>query len=574
VPDGGRHGRARRRLRRLGEPFVVAPPAGVRVRTRLRLTEADAAVLRAVGEHLGVLAGRDLAWRCAQVRPDATGGGQGRAVRKQALTAACTSRWAGAITRTSEDAWRLAQRNLLAEQRSLRARVGRLRRRLAVPVGARQGRTRGYGTRGERWDKQRRLQVLQTRLRVVDARLAQGRISVCRGGRRLARARHNLQAAGLDERGWRRRWEAARWFLTADGEAGKQLGNETIRWDPDTNTLEVRLPEPLAQLANAEHGRYRIGHVRFPYRGDEVAAQTRAGAVRYDISYHPGTDRLGTDRWYLDASWTTAPSPPVELQQLRHQPVVAVDVNAGHFAAAVLDRSGNPVGTPRTVPLDLAGLPASVRDGRLRAATSELLRLARRHGGRAVVIEDLDFADARDQGRERTGRRPQRGRRGRAFRRQVAGIPTGRFRHRLVGMAANTGLAVVAVDPAYTSRWGAQHWLGALQQQVSAAATGHHAAAVIIGRRGLGQRARRRGGCDRTPPADGERRATNSAVRPIPAAAGLTGPRTRKPGNRKARGQPLQRQRTRPADRASPGDQATHDRSGPPTRQDSLLLSD
>ena len=165
MPDGRRHGRARRRLRRLGEPFVVAPPAGVRVRTRLRLAEADAAVLRAVGEHLGVLAGRDLAWRCAQGRPDATGGGQGRAVRKQALTAACTSRWAGAITRTSEDAWRLAQRNLLADQRSLRARVGRLRRRLAVPVGARQGRTRGYATRGERWDKQRRLQVLQTRLR-------------------------------------------------------------------------------------------------------------------------------------------------------------------------------------------------------------------------------------------------------------------------------------------------------------------------------------------------------------------------------------------------------------------------
>jgi hypothetical protein len=50
-------------------------------------------------------------------------------------------------------------------------------------------------------------------------------------------------------------------------------------------------PEPLAAVANAEHGRYRIGHVRFPYRGDEVAAQTRTGAVRYDISYHPGKDR-------------------------------------------------------------------------------------------------------------------------------------------------------------------------------------------------------------------------------------------------------------------------------------------
>jgi hypothetical protein len=102
--------------------------------------------------------------------------------------------------------------------------------------------------------------------------------------------------------------------------------------------------------------------------------------------------------------------------------------------------------------------------------------------------------------------------------------------------------------------------------------TGHHAAAVIIGRRGLGQRARRREGCDRTPPADGERRATNLAVRPTPAAAGLPAPRTRNPGDHKAQGQPHPRHRTRPADRAPPGDQATHDRSGPPTKQGSLLL--
>jgi IS605 OrfB family transposase len=548
---------------------VVAPPTGVRVRTRLPISAADTEVLRAAGKHLGELAGRDLAWRCLQGRLDAEGNTQSRTVRKQALTAACTSRWAGAITRTSEDAWRLAQRNLLAEQRSLRARVGRLRRRLAVPVGSRQGRTRGYATRGERWEKQRRLQVLQTRLRVVEARLAEGRLAVCRGGRRLARARHNLQAAGLDERGWRRRWDAARWFLTADGEADKRLGNETIRWDPDAQTLEVRLPEPLAHLANAEHGRYRIGRVGFPYRGQEVAAQTRTGAVRYDISYHPGKDR-----WYLDASWMTVPQPPVQLQQLRQRPVVAVDLNAGQLAVVVLDRSGNPVGAPRTVPLDLAGQAASVRDGRLRSAISELLRLAKRHGGQAVVVEDVDFADARDQGRERSGRRPQRGGRGRAFRRQVAAIPTGRFRHRLVEMATNTGLTVVAVDPAYTSRWGAQHWLRTLQQQFPPDVTGHHAAAVIIGRRGLGQRARRRERCDPTPPEDGERRATNLAVRPTPAAAGLSSQHPRNPGNRKAPGQPHPRQRTRPADRSPPGDQATQDRSESPTKQDSPLPSD
>jgi hypothetical protein len=59
------------------------------------------------------------------------------------------------------------------------------------------------------------------------------------------------------------------------------------------------------------------------------------------------------------------------------------------------------------------------------------------------VIEDLDFAGARSEGRERYGNRPSRGRRGRGFRRAVAGIPTARFRDRLVQMAANAGLHVI-----------------------------------------------------------------------------------------------------------------------------------
>ena len=109
------------------------------------------------------------------------------------------------------------------------------------------------------------------------------------------------------------------------------------------------------------------------------------------------------------------------------------------------------------------------------------------------MIEDLDFADAREQGRERAGSRPARGRRGRGFRRLVAGIPTGKFRDRLVQMTANAGLSVIAIDPAYTSRWGREHWLTPLQEQASPIpASGHHAAAVVIGRRALGHRARRR----------------------------------------------------------------------------------
>jgi hypothetical protein len=129
-------------LRPVAAPFVAAAPAGAQVRTRLRVSGQDEAVLWAAGRHLGSLAGQDLAARCAEGRLDARGRAASRARRKRALTAESSSRWAGAITRTSEDQWQLAGRNLRADRSGLSARVGTIRARLAVPAG---GRVAGYG---------------------------------------------------------------------------------------------------------------------------------------------------------------------------------------------------------------------------------------------------------------------------------------------------------------------------------------------------------------------------------------------------------------------------------------------
>lgn len=341
---------SRRRLRKIAAPFVVASPAGARVRTRVPASPGDETVLAAVGAHLGRLAGADLAARCSLGRLDARAQRVARRERKQAMTGLCSSRWAGASTRTSEDAWQLAERNLQAEARSLRSRIARIVRRLAVPTGERRGRICGYATQGECWEKQRQVQALGHRLAEVEARLAEGRMSVCRGGRRLAKTRHNLDAAGIDGRQWRRRWEAARWFITADGEADKNWGNETIRWHPEQCWLEIKLPTPLACLANRPHGRYRIENVRFAYRGDDVAAQAKSGAVRYDISY-----QHERGRWYLDASWKTPRRPVPSLHELRQGSVLALDLNVGHLAAIVLDASGNRVGKTHTIPLEFSG---------------------------------------------------------------------------------------------------------------------------------------------------------------------------------------------------------------------------
>jgi hypothetical protein len=314
------------------------------VPTRLRVSHLDEEVLIAIGTHLGSLAGGDLALLGGP--PGHPGEGRLPPCPQTGAHRKVSSRWAGAITRTSEDAWSLAERNLGAEVKSLRSRINRINRRLAIPVGQRQGATSGYPTRAERFQHQQRLQVLCCRLRVAEAALASGEMSICRGGRRLARARHNLEQAGLTEESWTKRWEASRMFLTADGEAGKAWGNETIRFNPDAGSLEIKLPSQLSHLANAPHGRYRLTcDVSFSYRADDVAAQAASGAVRYDITLDP--DKA---RWYLRAAWKTPPMTAKTLEELQGQQVLGVDLNPAHLAAVALDASGNPLGGPVTIP--------------------------------------------------------------------------------------------------------------------------------------------------------------------------------------------------------------------------------
>ena len=298
-------------LREPAASFVVPAPAGVAVRDRLRASEADAAVLTEVGVYLGSLAAGDLAERSRQgLAHDAASW----AVRKRELTGRSSGRWAGSITKASHDQWALARRGQAAHMAWLRGQIASIEARLARPLGAKadkcSGLARGYASRGEWHAKSRRLHALKDRLAVVEADWAAGRVRVVRGGKRLANTRHHLAAAGLDEQAWRGRWRAERMFLTADGESGKRFGNETIRVT-DTSQLSLKLPAPLARLANAPHGRYLLdATVAFRHRSQEWCDRVTANrAVAYRIHHDPARGR-----WYVTASWQRAAAPLLPLE--------------------------------------------------------------------------------------------------------------------------------------------------------------------------------------------------------------------------------------------------------------------
>ncbi|MFF4508456.1 IS200/IS605 family accessory protein TnpB-related protein [Streptomyces sp. NPDC001401] len=500
-------------LREVAAPFVVPGPSGVAIRTRLKgLSAGDEKVLRPVGDHLGSLASRDLKARCAAGPEHDT---EQWAQRKRALTGESSSRWAGSITKATHDQWALARRGRLAHIQSLEAGVRTITHRLSLPVGEKGSKHApgGYRSKQEWFAKTRRLHLLDNRLDAARSDREAGIVRVVRGGKRLLNTRHHLDAARLTEPEWRQRWQAGRRFLQADGESGKRFGNETLRVTDD-GEVSLKLPAPLVHLANAPHDRYVLtARVSFAHRGEQWCDRiTGNRAVAHRI--HEDVQR---GRWYLTASWTVPPVKTVPLATARANGLVGVDTNADHLAAWRLDTHGNPVGEPLRFDHDLTGT-ADHRDAQVRHALIRLLHWAARHS-LAIAIEDLDFTA--EKTREKHGRKKR-------FRKLISGMPVSRLRARLVSMAAELGIPPIAVDPAHTSKWGAQHWQKPLTAKTRKTSR-HDAAAVAIARRALGHPIRRR---TKPPPHDRSDRVGHRTVQARPGTPGREGNRPRIPGPR------------------------------------------
>jgi len=506
--------------------------AAIRIRTRLHCSERDLKVVEAMGEYFDHLCSTDLAMRCRPITDEMraicalagfigllTGRDSARApsaetvlwaIRKQHLTAKCSSRYAGWITKSSNHAYDLAMRNqqraLADKNKAIEAIAKKLKlpvhtkteRRKLIAAEAKQAKDEnrrprrlvfGYQSPHEHAMKRRRLEHLQHEAAQLQRDIAAGALHITRGGKKLLHTRLHLDEAGLSENAWRAKWDAKRRHFGADGESGKCYGNSTIRVTPD-GIIEMVLPPDLKYLANVrgknkrESPRYRFdAKAQFPYRQDEWRSQVEADrAVAYEVL-------IGEDsRVYLDASFTPDLSVAVpSLEDLLSDPdlrVLALDLNHGFLAPAILDRAGNPISRLPHIPFVTEDLPATTRDGHLRQAITEALNLADHYGCKLICVENLGFHEMRATGRERYGS-------AKWFRKVVCGIPTRKFRDRMVAMASRYGIAVVGVPAAYSSIWGKEYWqepLSTKHHKVS----GHTAAAVVLLRRALGYRARRR----------------------------------------------------------------------------------
>ena len=275
----------------------------------------------------------------------------------------------------------------------------------------------------------------QTRLARVERELL-GPSRHCFGGRKLLR--QGRIAA------WRARRDGNALFA---GETGKVGGNGVARWDFETGRLVVKLPGGLPPVV--------LGGVRF---SDKVVEDLRACMeARTPVSWR--VKLLSRGRVELCVTYDE-PVPALCTDAARG--ALALDLNAGHVAATLVGGGGRLLGARRhDLPADRDGLQGVVR--RLSVMAARL--------GVPVVAEDLDF---------RT-KKAWLKRYGKALAQVLSLFRSRQFMRVLERQCARRGVEVVAVDPAWTTKLAkSERYPGRYRLSI------HHAAALVIGRRGLG----------------------------------------------------------------------------------------
>ena len=370
-------------------------------------------------------------------------------------------------------------------QDSLRRRLDRAERQVAVA--AEQGRWQRVH------QKRRRLANLQSKLAVLEADIAAGRVPLCFGSKKLWRKRHHLETNGYaSHEEWLQDWQDARngeFFVlgSRDETSGCQLCVASIAGDGSL-TLRLRLPDCLAE----QYGKYLvIAGVRFAYGHEQALAAlqsnaeyaayrrrhgekaARATELGQAISYRFKRDGKG---WRVFVS-TQMMDVPVVTD--RRRGAIGVDLNADHLAVAETDASGNCLKAWR-VPLVTYGKSQHQAEALIGDAVASVVQYAR-EVGKPIVIERLDFRQKKAVLEGESHR----------YSRMLSSFSYGKIKAYFLSRGYRQGVEIHQVNPAYSSV------IGRVKFMERYGLTVHQAAALVLARRlpGCSERIPRRWVC-------------------------------------------------------------------------------
>ena len=316
--------------------------------------------------------------------------------------------------------------------------------------------------------KKRRLSLLRDRQAGIRDERKRAAPSLCFGSAKVFNAQHHLAENGYaDHEAWLKAWRADRssqFFClgSKDETGGNQTCTSSVTED-GAIALRLRLPDAIwDKLGVPKH--LAIGPISFGY-GHEVivaAIQAHAAGQGQALSWRFVRDDKG---WRVFVS-TFQPLDDTVADFAKG--CLAVDMNAGFLAVVVVDAAGNPNGR-LTVPMLTQHRRTDQVEATIGNAVARIVALAKKHG-RPIAIEDLDFEAKKARLREECSP---------GMARMLSAFVSKAFRSMLERRAAREGVAVIAVNPAYTSLQGRVRFMDRYGLSV------HHAAALTIGRRAM-----------------------------------------------------------------------------------------
>ena len=330
--------------------------------------------------------------------------------------------------------------------------------------------------------KRRRLVNLAHRRTVLETDVAEGRVRLCFGSRKLWHKQHNLEANGYGSREeWLADWRDARsgeFFVlgSRDETGGCQLCVATVA-DDGSLTLRLRMPDCLAE----QHGKYVfIKGVRFAYGHEQVLAalasndeytahrrkhgekSARASDLGQSISYRFKRDHKG---WRVFAT-TAMMDVPVVTDQRRG--AIGVDLNADHLAVCEIDASGNYVHA-FSVPLVTCGKSQHQAEAIIGDAVASVVECAR-EVGKPIVIERLDFRQKKAALEGESHK----------YSRMLSSFSYGKIKACFLSRGYREGVEMHQVNPAFSSV------IGRVKFSERYGLSVHQAAALVLARRLLG----------------------------------------------------------------------------------------
>jgi IS605 OrfB family transposase len=309
--------------------------------------------------------------------------------------------------------------------------------------------------------KKRRKTILSQRLSSLKEDLAQGRIRLCFGGKKLFNAQFHLEKNGFSShQEWKEAWEFNRnseFFVL--GSKDETSGNQTCKSKVQESgkfAFCLRLPGALEE----KYGKYlEIKNVSFTYGNEAILASLNASEGQA-LSYRFKRDLKG---WRVFVS--TALKKP-EIISKEGVGVIGIDLNADHIAYVETDRYGNPI--ERKI---ISWVSYGKTREQLKAITGDICKeivSQARLRKKPLVIEKLDFQKKRLFLKEKGNNK---------LARLLSSFAYGLFFLCLMARAYKNGVAVHRVNPAYTSIIGRVNYARRYGLSI------HLAAALCIARR-------------------------------------------------------------------------------------------